>query len=145
MTTKQYTHHKKPGGQQTLPINKWVAVAGLGTFKTNGFGHIKSELYINVNFEDSDEKNADGSLKYPGGGVIEARMVRKAFGKLPVDVCGADNRALMRGIKHVGSRMKVNEPVRNGENGRTYYWQVRVRGVKSAVLTTRYDDFWRMV
>lgn len=145
MTVKQYIHHKKPGGQQTLPIDEWVAVSGLGTFKTNGYGHIKSELYINANFEDSDEKNADGSLKYPGGGVIEARMVRKAYRSLPVDVCGADNRMLGRGIKHVGSRMKVNEPVRNGENGRTYYWQVRVRGVKSAVLTTRYDDFWRMV
>lgn len=145
MTVKQHVHHKKPGGQQTLPIGEWVAVSGLGTFKTDGFGHIKSELYININYEDSDQKLPDGGLKYPGGGIIEARMVRKAFHDLPVDVCGADNRTLVRGIGHFGSRMKVNEPIRNGENGRTYYWQVRVRGVKSAVLTTRYDDFWRMI
>lgn len=144
MTVRQYKHHSKPGGQQTLPIDKWIAVAGLGTFTVTGSGHIKSELYINVNYEDSDEKNADGSLKYPGGGEIEARMIRKAYKKLPVDPCGADNRSLMRGIKHTASRMKVNEPVRNGEIGRTYYWQVKVRGVKSAVLTTRYDDFWRI-
>lgn len=145
MTIKQYQHHKKPGDKQTLPIGKWIAVAGLGVFRTNGLGHLKSELYFNIDYEDSIETNPDGSLKYPVGGVVEARLVRKAFGKLPVDVCGGDNRALLTSMQHVQTRMHINEPIRNGENGRTYYWQVRVRGVKSATLTTRYDDFWRMV
>lgn len=139
MTVKQHVHHKKPGGQQTLVPGKWVAVAGLGTFKASGFGHIKSELYVHIDFEN------DTTGQYPAGGTFEARMIRKAYGNLPVDPCGADSRPLLYGLNGNSVRMKVNEPIRNGENGRTYYWQVRVRGVKSAVLTTRYDDFWRIM
>lgn len=136
MTVYQHKHHKKPGGKQTLPINKWVAVSGLGTFKTSGFGHIKAELYLNITYEDDPN--------FPGGGYLEARMVRKAYGSKPVDPCGADGRALLPKLKQAFARIKVNEPIRSGEKGRSYYFQVRVRGVKSAYLTTRYDDFWRI-
>lgn len=138
MAVQQHKHHKKPGGKHTLPVGKWVAVSGLGTWKASGGGHMKAELYLNINYVDDP--------RYPGGGVIEARVVRKAWkGKWKaVDPCGADSRPLMRGLKQAFARMKVNEPIRSGEVGRSYYWQVRVRGVKSCYLTTRYDDFWRL-
>lgn len=138
MPVKQYKHHPKPGGKQTLRVGKWVAVAGLGTWTSSGAGHMKAELYLNINYTDDPA--------FPGGGVIEARVVRKAWrGKWrEPDPCGADTRALPRGLKQTFARMKVNEPIRTGEIGRSYYWQVRVRGVRSCYLTTRYDDFWRI-
>lgn len=131
MTIKQFVHRTKRPGVLKLKPGKWQNV-DLSPCAATGSGRITHHLYLNVS--------------YTGEGVLGVRLVRKPWKRLEADPTGYDERYLSaQGGGNALVRFHYEGPVRSGEVGRPYQWQVRVKGCKSAAIGTRYSDFWRDV
>ena len=147
MTIRQYIHRKKPGGYQKLIPGKWLTL-GLAPTTATGSGVLIHKLYTNIQWEEGNRP------AYITGFRVRYRLVRKATKKEIADPTGYDERnvyfdssdSATHSVEYVG-------PVRKGEIGRPFYWQMMVvkpfsllgdDWIKNLRVTTRYSDFWRL-
>ena len=142
---KQYVHRKKPGGSKPLTVDKWLTL-DLAATSATGAGLLVHKLYSRIEWESLSEQS-------PGFRVVY-RLVRKKQGKWKLaDPTAYDERTVLNDSqKFAQHSIEYVGPVRKGETGRPYYWQVKIiparkpedNPVKPSI-TTRYSDFWRVV
>lgn len=147
MTIRQYIHRKKPGGYQKVTPGKWLTLGLAPTAATAG-GLLIHKLYAHLIW---DEEPAQAA--YLTGFRVRYRLVRKNISKKQADPTGYDERTvLFDSVSNATHSIEYVGPVRKGEIGRPYYWQMMVipptmgfgGRIKNLKVTTRYTDMWRL-